>query len=468
MVTLHDLEGWLTHRKESRNLEFKEAKAQYDYKKLNKYCVAIANEGGGFLVLGVSDKMPRKVVGTSAFKDISKINSQLYNSLGFRVSVLEFNHRDGRVIVFDIPPRPNGSAYHFNGAYYMRSGQELTAMSPEHLKRIFNEDKENWLLKEAKKRLATSEVIQLLDIQSYFDLLEQPIPSNHNAIIEKFRNKKMVVDDSSSLSITNLGALLFAKDLNQFDPLYRKAPRVIVYKGKNRVQTERDQQGAKGYVSGFEGLVSFIQSQTPENEVIEKALRKSTKMYPEIAIRELVANALIHQDFLESGTNVKIEVFEDRIEFTNPGKPLIPIERFVDENKTRNEELADIMRMLGICEEKSSGIDKVVFETEFNQLPAPDFEEKHNHTTVTLYSHKDFEDMDGNDKIRACYLHCCLRYVSNEKMTNSSLRERFGLGERKSNTASQIIQSTMEVGLIKLDDLSNTSKRYAKYIPIWA
>ncbi|MDZ7720721.1 MAG: ATP-binding protein [Balneolaceae bacterium] len=468
MVTLHDIEGWLTHRKESRNLEFKEAKTQYDYQKLNKYCVAIANEGGGFLVLGVSDKMPRNVVGTSAFKDISKISSQLYNSLNFRVNVREFNHRDGRIVVFDIPSRPKGSAYHLEGAYYMRSGQELTAMSPEQLKRIFNEDQENWLLREAKTGLSASDAIQLLDIQIYFDLLEQPLPSSHASIIEKFQSKKIVAHDNSGYTITNLGALLLAKDLSQFDQLYRKAPRVIVYKGKNRVHTERDQQGVKGYVTGFEGLVSFIQSQTPENEVIEKALRKNVKMYPKVAIRELVANALIHQDFLETGTNVKIEIFEDRIEFTNPGKPLIPIERFVDENKTRNEDLADIMRILGICEEKSSGIDKVVFETEYHQLPAPDFKERHNHTTVTLYSHKDFEEMDGNDKVRACYLHCCLRFVSNEKMTNSSLRDRFGLGERKSNTASQIIQSTIEAGLIKLDDPSNTSKRYAKYIPVWA
>lgn len=468
MVTLHDIEGWLTHRKESRNLEFKEAKSQYDYQKLNKYCVAIANEGGGFLVLGVSDKMPREVVGTVAFRDISKISSQLYNSLNFRVNVFEFNHRDGRILVFDIPSRPKGSAYHLDGAYYMRSGEELTAMSPEQLKRIFNEDQENWLLKEALNGLSESDVIKLLDIQIYFDLLEQPLPSTHSSIIERFQRKNIVAIDNSGYTITNLGALLLAKDLSQFDRLYRKAPRVIVYKGNNRINTERDQQGVKGYVTGFEGLVSFIQSQTPENEIIEKALRKNMKMYPKIAIRELVANALIHQDFLETGTNVKIEIFDDRIEFTNPGKPLIPIERFVDENKTRNEELADIMRSLGICEEKSSGIDKVVFETEYHQLPAPDFQERHNHTTITLYSHKDFEEMDGNDKVRACYLHCCLRFVSNEKMTNSSLRDRFGLGERKSNTASQIIQSTMEAGLIKLDEPSNTSKRYAKYIPIWA
>ena len=468
MVTLHDIETWLTHRKESQNLEFKEAKTQYDYEKLKKYCVAIANEGGGYFVLGVTDKIPRNVVGSNAYKDVSKINSQLYNSLGFRVSVKEFNHKDGRIVVFEIPSRPNGSAYHLDGAYYMRSGQQLTAMSPDHLKRIFNEDQESWLLGTAKTGLSASDVIQLLDIQTYFDLLGHPLPSTHSSIIEKFRSKKIVTTDSSGYTITNLGALLLAKDLSQFDPLYRKAPRVIVYKAKNRVHTERDQQGVKGYVTGFEGLVSFIQSQTPENEVIEKALRKNVKMYPKVAIRELVANALIHQDFLETGTNVKIEIFEDRIEFTNPGKPLIPIERFVDENKTRNEELADIMRNLGICEEKSSGIDKVVFETEYHQLPAPDFNERHNHTTVTLYSHKDFEEMDGNDKVRACYLHCCLRFVSNEKMTNSSLRDRFGLGERKSNTASQIIQSTMEAGLIKLDDPSNTSKRYAKYIPVWA
>src|SRR5690554_6959422 len=131
MVNLEQIKGWLKNRKESFQLEFKEAKIQFDFVKLKKYCVALANEGGGYLVLGVSDKMPRNVVGTKAYRDVSKISSQLYKALNFRVNVEEFDHEDGRIVVFEIPSRPQGTAYQLDGAYYMRAGEELTAMSPD-------------------------------------------------------------------------------------------------------------------------------------------------------------------------------------------------------------------------------------------------------------------------------------------------------------------------------------------------
>jgi ATP-dependent DNA helicase RecG len=125
---------------------------------------------------------------------------------------------------------------------------------------------------------------------------------------------------------------------------------------------------------------------------------------------------------------------------------------------------------MGICEEKGSGIDKVVSSTEYYQLPAPDFRIQPHHTTTVLFAHQDFSEMEFADRVRACYLHGCLKYVSNEKMTNQSLRERFKLDASKAKSAqvSQIIAATVEQGLIRLDDEHAGSKRYAKYVPFWA
>lgn len=162
-----------------------------------------------------------------------------------------------------------------------------------------------------------------------------------------------------------------------------------------------------------------------------QALRREVKMFPEIAVRELVANALIHQDLTESGASVMVELYDDRMEISNPGKPFIPPDRFIDEYRSRNERLADLMRRLGVCEEKGSGVDKVIQAAEVYQLPAPDFRVGEVRTSVVLFAHKDFEQMDKSDRIRATYQHCCLRYVMNEKMTNQSLRERFKLPEKK-------------------------------------
>jgi ATP-dependent DNA helicase RecG len=135
---------WRQVRSEHQRLEFKEAKQQYDYRKLCQYCVAIANEGGGFLVLGVTDKVPRQVVGTQACPNILSQAQKLFETLGFRVDIEEVNHPDGRVLVFEIPSRPRGTAYHLDGAYLMRSGESLAPMSEDQLRRVFAEGKPDW------------------------------------------------------------------------------------------------------------------------------------------------------------------------------------------------------------------------------------------------------------------------------------------------------------------------------------
>ena len=208
--------------------------------------------------------------------------------------------------------------------------------------------------------------------------------------------------------------------------------------------------------------------QLPQNEVIENALRKEVKLVPEIVIRELVANGLIHQDFSIGGSSMMVEIYSDRIEISNPGEPIVPVERFIDGYQSRNERLASLMRRMGICEEKSSGIDRVVQAAEMFQLPAPDFRVGFHRTSVVIFGPKDFEEMGRDDRTRACYQHCALRWVMTENTTNQSLRERFHLPESKSAIASQIIAATIEIGLIKADEKIGGSRKFARYVPFWA
>jgi predicted HTH transcriptional regulator len=211
---------------------------------------------------------------------------------------------------------------------------------------------------------------------------------------------------------------LFAKRLDDFHSLRRKAIRVIQYSKFSRTETLKEQLGVKGYASGFEGLISFINGLLPSNEVIEQALRKTVPRFPDLAVRELVANALIHQDFFVSGAGPMVEIFEDRIEITNPGSPLIDTQRFVDSPpRSRNEALASLMRRIGICEERGSGWDKVAFQTEIYQLPAPLAESVEDHTRIVLFAPRPLSRMDKVDRVRSIYLHACLRYVNREYLT---------------------------------------------------
>ncbi|MFA6291400.1 MAG: ATP-binding protein [Victivallales bacterium] len=467
-TTIEQINLWRSVQSEHQRLEFKEAKTQFDNSKLYKYCVAIANEGGGNLLLGIEDKPPRKVVGTAAFNNPVEMAEKLFQAVGFRVDIEEVLHPDGRVVVFHIPSRPKGTAYHLNGAYLMRNGEELAPMSEDQLRRIFAEGEPDWLEEPSMQGIDAPRVVELLDTQAFFELLKRPYPTDQTGVIDRLIQERLVDKQGEGYSIRRLGALLLAKRLVDFADISRKAPRVVVYNGNSKLNTKLDQIGTKGYAVGFQGLVRFAMGQLPQNEVIENALRKEVKMLPEITIRELIANALIHQDFSIGGTSVMVEIYDDRVEISNPGEPVVPVERLIDGYQSRNERLADLMRRMGICEEKGSGVDKVIQAVEVYQLPAPDFRTDFKRFSVLLSSPRDFETMDRNDRIRACYQHCCLRYVLNQKMTNQSLRERFKLPETKVAIVSQTIASAIEAGKIKVADPIQTSTRYRSYVPFWA
>ena len=351
----------------------------------------------------------------------------------------------------------------------MRAGEDLVPMTPDVLKRIFAEDQQDWFCQPARCDASADDVIALLDTQTYFELLKIPYPTTRDAVLERLQSQHLIKPTAHGWTITNLAAILLAKKLDAFSPtLARKAPRVVIYEGINKLKTRNDTTGIRGYAVGFDGLVDFVHSAAPQNRFIEEVVREEVKMFPEQALRELIANALVHQDFLATGTSVMIEMYSDRIEISNPGIPPIKVERFIDENRSRNEQLADVMRRFGICEEKGSGIDKVVNAAEVFQLPAPDFRVGDTRTTAVLFAHQDFADMSKTDRIRACYQHCCLLYVSNQRMSNQTLRERFRLGDSQTATVSLIIGATKEAGLIKADESESTSTRYARYLPFWA
>ncbi len=350
----------------------------------------------------------------------------------------------------------------------MRTGSSLVPMSEDQLRRIFAEGRPDWLEEPSRTALDGQEVIELLDTQGFFELLKMPYPSGRSGVIERLLRERLLDETEEGYAIRRLGALLMAKRADDFPDLARKAPRVVVYTGASKMQTRLDQTGTKGYAVGFQGLVQFIMAQLPQNEVIEDALRRDVKLVPEVVIRELVANALIHQDFTIGGASVMVEVFSNRVEISNPGEPVVPVERFIDGYQSRNEHLAGLMRRLGVCEEKSSGIDRVVEAAEVYQLPAPDFRAGYGRTSVTICGPRDFEEMDRSDRIRACYQHCALKWVMSEHMTNESLRQRFHLPEGRRASISQVIAATMEAGLVKPDARVGGSRKYARYMPFWA
>ncbi|MFC3417173.1 ATP-binding protein [Algoriphagus hitonicola] len=434
----------------------------------------IHNQPFGYLIFGVEDKTHIIKGTTFKAKSHTKGKEDLEHWLATRLNpridfqVYEFDYDSTRHISLFVIPATKSQPVEFLHQAYIRVNTITRKLNefPEKQAKIWKKESVAFEKEIALDNLSISDITKYLSGETYFDLMKIPYPSTIEGVISKFLEEGLIVKHKT-YAITKLGAILFAKQLRDFESTERKAVRVIVYKGKNKVETEREQIGGKGYALGFEGLVDWINSQLPANEEIGKALRTETRMYPEVAIRELVANALIHQDFSVKGFPM-IEVFSDRIEISNPGNPLVTPDRFIDAYLSRNEKLADLMRRMGFCEEKGSGMDKVIFYNELFQLPPINVVVSENRTRVSLYSYKSLNDLDKKEKIRACYQHSCLKYVSNEKMTNQSLRDRFKIEDHNYSVASRIIRDAIQEGVIKEEDPENKSRKYASYIPFWA
>lgn len=321
----------------------------------------------------------------------------------------------------------------------------------------------------AKHDLDLVTALGMLEYSTYFDLVKMPQPTNAEGICYYLEEEHILEKQDNGLyAITNLGAILFAKRLSDFPRLSRKAVRVVQYKGSNRLNMLKEYDGTKGYAVGFEGLLGFIDALLPTAEVINGALREKKTAYPSLAIRETVGNALIHQDFSIPGTGPVVEIFDGRIEITNPGTPMVDIKRIVDNPpKSRNEKLAELMRRLRICEELGTGWDKIVISCELQMLPAPKIDLYEENTKVTLYAEMPFTSLSAEDKLWACYLHACVKQVENEQLTNTTLRERFGLKPSSSGSVSRLIKEAVNMKLIKPLD-PDTAPRYMRYIPYWA
>ena len=438
---------------------------------------ALAGKASAYLVWGIADGN-HAIVGTDFRPSAARVGAEELENWLLRSLTPKIDFRfyelsvDGKPVVLLEIDRAFRHPVQFMGQEFIRIGSYR-----KKLKDFPDRERELWRIFDstpfekriAAERVADEVILELLDYKSYFKLLDVPLPVDGEAILDALSGDGLVVAcDAGGWSITNLGAILFAQRLDEFGPLGRKAVRVVQYKGNNRVETVREVVGTKGYASGFEGLIDFINGLVPSNEVVGRALRKTVPMFPELAVRELVANALIHQDFFVTGAGPMVEIFSDRIEITNPGEPLVDTKRFVDTPpKSRNELLASLMRRIGTCEERGSGWDKVVFQTEFYQLPAPLAEVFESNTRVVLFSHRPLSSMDKADKIRAVYLHSCLRYVNRENVTNTSIRERFGIEPQNIAAASRLIRDAVQSGAIAPFD-PKAAPKYMRYVPFWA
>ena len=467
---------------ETEWLEFKENNA--DPRMIGEDIAALANGAAlhgrekAYMLWGIADGT-HTVVGTNFVPGRAKgrgnepLENWLMRGLTPHVDFRFHEARigDERTVIMEIEPATQQPVA-FNGERFIRVGS-VTKNLKEHpekeraLWRIL--ERANFESGVADERASDETVLSKLNYPEYFHLLKMPLPDGRIAILDALRNDDLIAPcDAGGWNITNLGAIALAKDLREFPRVWRKTLRVIQYKGEGRAETQREREFTTGYAVRFDDIVDYIMAVTPAREVIDRGRRREETMFPRDAVRELVANALIHQDFSVTGAGPMVEIFDTRIEITNPGEPLVDTERFLDRPpKSRNEALASLLRRFDICEERGTGIDKVVRSVERALLPAPLFEAHPGSTRTFLFARKPLGQMSRVERLRACYLHSCLKLVENDYLTNASLRKRFDIAEKNRSMASRLIRDAVDAGVIIAYD-PDDAPRNMKYLPWWA
>jgi predicted HTH transcriptional regulator len=468
---------------ESQTVEFKDSND--DAFMIGKDISALANaavvEGQdyAYLLWGINDQT-HAIIGTSFNPLTSKHKGQglelwlrlkLSKNAEFLFIPVEIDGKS--VVILRIWPA-TGCPVSFDGTEYVRSGSSTQALArdSQRERRLWEITKSEAFEEQIAAQWQTAEeVLTELDWKVYFAQTNTPIPSQQHEILRYLETDHIVRKlDSGQYAITNLGVLLFADNMQQYPTVTRKALRVIKYEGVRRSSPSRSQTYLHGYAD-MNAISDFLRAWLPESETIGKALRVTTVAYPPIAVRELLGNMLIHQDLTVRGAGPLIEIFDNRIEFSNPGNSLINVKRLVnDPPAARNPKLASLSRRLHMCEEAGSGWDKIIDACETSQLPSPEIQQSTQGSpsiTIRLMQYRPYSQLTGTERLDSCYWHACIQFADGDYLTNASLRKRFGLSDSYSSQISRLIRESMNAGLIKAVD-ANASRKKMEYIPAWA
>jgi ATP-dependent DNA helicase RecG len=367
---VQQLELWMQAR-ESEHFEFKEAKQRYEFEELVKYCVALANEGGGKMILGITDKMPRRIVGTQAFGNLERTKAGLTERLHLRIDAEELMHPDGRVLIFNVPPRRIGMPIHYGGRYFMRSGGDLVPMLPDMLKRIFDESGPDY----------TAEVCPKAKID---DLDSLAIEDFRNRWIKKSKNDKLhgasaaqLLSDAELLvreGITYAALILFGKN----EALGRLLPQAeVIFEYRSREASgpaQHREEFRQGFFSFYEEIWDLINLRNDRQHFQDGLFIWDIPTFNESAVREVILNAISHRDYRMAGS-VFIREFPRRLEIVSPGgfPPGITPENILWEQAPRNRRIAETLARCGLVERSGQGMNRIYEVCIRESKPKPDF-----------------------------------------------------------------------------------------------
>ncbi len=369
-TTPEQLRQWLTEPEGAR-LEFKEAKARYDFEKLLQYCVALANEGGGKIVLGVTDRRPRTVVGTAAFDEPGRTEAGLHQRLMHRIPVQELTLPEGRVLIVHVPPRLPGTAWQIDGRFLKRAGDDVASLGDAELKAIFAETGPDF----------SAEVCPQATLA---DLSPAAIATFRARWAQKTRDeRKAGWDDAETLTNAELlvdggvtyAALILLGTRPALGRHLAQAELVFEYRSSEAsgpaAQREEFREGFFAWQDALWTLINLRNERAPYRDGL---FVMDVPTFDEVQVREALLNAVAHRDY-RLGGSVFVRQFAQRLEVVSPGgfPPGITPANVLDQQSPRNRRLAEALARCGLIERSGQGMN-LMFERAIRQgKPLPDF-----------------------------------------------------------------------------------------------
>lgn len=446
--------------------------------RLKEHLSALSNyPGGGYLVFGVADD--GTIEGISE-EDARKVCGKLANigrdglepKIGVDFHSLSFRKKS--LLVVRVRESVEKPVYKRGGSLddsFIRSSGTTRKMSTQEI-RVALIGSRSLRFEELPAAIDNSIV---KDLVAYFDFDQIyrrcKRPDLVGSVDYDFLHANKLLSKSGDRYLpTNLCVLCAAKDLSRFPGYERYAVRVTRFVGTSRLGTKGDEFFYGGFALTLDDIVDHIIKQLPYSEIIKRATRIEVPLIPEAALREIIPNAVIHRDYARTSSYVSIDIFDDRIEVTNPGEllPNIGVDHLIDHpSVTRNEVLADLMRKMKFCEEEGTGIDKAVAAMEVYGLPPVKFQLSKDFFKVILFAPKEYANMEKEERIEAVYQHAVLNLVAGKKTTNATIRQRFHFDDRQSTKVTRLLAEAIEAERVRLAN-PGASPRDMHYLPYWA
>ena len=367
---LKQLEAWMSFP-ENEHLEFKEAKNRYDFQMLVRYCAALANEGGGKMILGITDQRPRKVVGTRAFQDLERTKAGLIESLHLRIDGEEISHPEGRVLVFHIPSRPLGVPIQYKGAYLMRGGEDLVPMTADLLQRIFAETGPDFTAE-----ICPQATLVDLDLEAIENFRQRWIRKAENPALKHLTRAQLLIDAELMVEEgLTYAALILLGTHRALGKYLGQAEVIFEYRSQEAsIPCQQRVEYRSGFFCFLDELWQKINARNDLQHFADGLFVLDIPTFNEMVVREAILNAFAHRDY-RLGGSVFVRQFPRKLEIISPGgfPPGVTPENILWRQSPRNRRIAEALSRCGLVERSGQGVNRMFEECIKESKPWPDF-----------------------------------------------------------------------------------------------